>query len=293
MLWMLVSIGAGVARADEPGLDSRFDCLIEPLTIIELGSPVQGIIQSVTVRESDLIEAGQVLATLDSSVERAALDQARARARMTGEIGSREAELELARQSKARIDELFEKSMASKQQRDEAHAKVRVAEMALRQAKDRQALAHYDYKWAEEVLNRRTVRSPISGVVVEVLAHPGEFVYENPIMTIAQIDPLRVDVILPMEMYGQLQPGARGVVFPEVGDREHYATVAVIESIMDPGSSTFSARLELPNNGRLIPGGQRCEVAFVPASELPDDALAGVPAHSAGDRADALEVARP
>jgi RND family efflux transporter MFP subunit len=271
---MMLAAGALSGHAEPVNSESRFDCLIEPLTVIELGSPVQGIIESVGVRESDRIERGQVLATLDSSVERAAMDQAKARAAMTGEIESRRAELELARQSKARIDELFEKSMASKQQRDEAHAKVRVAEMALQQARDRQVIAQYDYRWAAEVLNRRTVRSPISGVVVEVLAHPGEFVYENPIMTIAQVDPLRVDVILPIELYGSLEPGAHGVVYPEVGSEEHYASVSVVESIMDPGSSTFSATLELPNTGLLIPGGQRCEIAFLPAKGLDPDALA-------------------
>jgi len=273
-LCWLPALLVDAAQVEPSELDQRFDCLIEPLTMIELGSPVQGIIESVAVRDSDLIAPGQVLATLDSSVERAALDQARARARMKGEIGSREAELELARQSKRRIDELFEKSMASTQQRDEAHAKVRVAEMALQQALDRQAVAEYDYKWAKEVLNRRTIRSPMSGVVVEVFAHPGEFVYENPVMSIAQVDPLRVDVILPIELYGTLKPGARGVVYPELGGREHYATVAVVESLMDPGSSTFSARLELPNTEHLIPGGQRCEITFLPTGGPEGEALA-------------------
>ena len=181
---LLVSLAALIqlpAVADDMLADQRFDCLIEPLKVINVGSPVQGVIQSLAVERSQLINRGDVLAQIESGVEQASLAQAEVRARMDGEIKSRDADLELALQSKARIDELVERSMASSQQQDEAHAKVQVARMALQQAEERQTLAHLESKWAEKVLQRRTIRSPISGVVVEVQTNPGEFVYENPI----------------------------------------------------------------------------------------------------------------
>lgn len=262
------------ASADDR-LNERFDCLIEPMMVIEVGSPVQGVIQSIAVERSRLVEKGDVLAVLESDVELASLAQARARARMDGEVEARKADLELALQSKARIDELFGRSMVSSQQKDEADAKVQVARMALQQAEERQELAGYELQWASQVVKRRTIRSPISGVVVEVRAFPGEFVYENPIMTIAQINPLRVEVILPVELFGELKEGMRAEVFPEVADGVKYAAeVSVVDRLIDTGSSTFGARLELLNAEHQIPGGQRCELAFVGDEDPGGDQLA-------------------
>lgn len=267
----LFSIPAG---AVEPLITQRFDCLIEPLKVINVGSPVQGVIESLAVDRSQLISQGDVLARIESGVEKASLAQAEVRAEMDGEIKSREADLELAMQSKARIDELIKKSMASSQQQDEAHAQVEIARMALQQAKERQTLARLESKWAEQVLNRRTIRSPISGVVVEVQTNPGEFVYENPIMQVAQLNPLRIEVILPIEMFGLIEPGMEGVVYPEIGGLAERASITVIDRLMDPGSSTFGVRLELDNSNYTIPGGQRCEIAFAPATSDQNETLA-------------------
>ena len=260
--------GSAPLTADDSGYaGERFDCLIEPMMVINVGSPAQGIIKSLKVERSELVEAGQVIADLQSDVELAALEQARARAQMVGEIRAREADLALAHQSKSRVAELFEKSMASTQQRDEAYAKVKVAEMAVKQAIERRSLAEHEYNWSRAILQRRTIKSPIAGVVVERRAYPGEFVYENPIMTIAQVNPLRVEVILPIELYGQLKTGMSAQVYPEIGGVPRPATISVIDRLMDPGSSTFGARLELPNENYEIPGGQRCEIAFLETSE--------------------------
>jgi RND family efflux transporter MFP subunit len=263
----VLSVAACIASSGtsaNDALSERFDCLIEPLMVIEVGSPVQGVIKSIAVERSRLVEKGDVLAELESEVELASLAQARARAQMDGEIEARNADLDLALQSKARIDELSERKMVSSQQKDEADAEVQVAKMAVQQAIERKQLAEFEYRWAKQVVKRRTIRSPISGVVVELRAFPGEFVYENPIMTIAQINPLRVEVILPVELFGKLKEGMRAEVFPEVAAGNMFdAEVSVVDRLIDTGSSTFGARLELLNAEHQIPGGQRCELAFL------------------------------
>ena len=258
-------------------LAERFDCLIEPMMVIEIGSPVQGVIKSIAVERSRLVEKGDILAELESDVELASLAQARARAQMDGELEARKADLDLALQSLARINELAERQMVSSQQKDEAVAEVQVARMAVQQAKERKELAEHELRWASQVVKRRTIRSPISGVVVELRAFPGEFVYENPIMTIAQINPLRVEVILPVELFGKLKEGMRAEVFPEVADGDKFdAEVSVVDRLIDTGSSTFGARLDLVNAEHQIPGGQRCELAFLTNDEPEAEQLAAL-----------------
>jgi RND family efflux transporter MFP subunit len=250
----------------------RFDCLIEPQMVVAVGSPVQGVIKTLEVKRSDLVEKGQVIARLNSTVEEASLAQARVRAQMDGEILARLADEDLAEQKLSRTAELFEKNMVSSQQLDEAKAEHQVARMAVRQARERKQLSQQELVWASEVVDRRTIVSPIDGVVIEPNAYPGEFVYDNPIVRIAQIDPLRVEVLLPARHFDQLREGMRALVYPELSSETVEATVAVVDRMIDTGSSTFGAQLELPNPEHLIPSGQKCEIVFVPQVDV--DALA-------------------
>ena len=65
-----------------------FDCLIEPKMSVLVGAPIQGIIDTLEVERNDLVEAGQVVATLRSEVEVAAMEHARVRATQARHRGS-------------------------------------------------------------------------------------------------------------------------------------------------------------------------------------------------------------
>ena len=61
----------------------NFDCLIEPGKIVDVGSPVSGIIAKVYAERGDMVKLGQPLSRLNSAVEQAALELARTRANST------------------------------------------------------------------------------------------------------------------------------------------------------------------------------------------------------------------
>jgi RND family efflux transporter MFP subunit len=244
-----------------------FDCLIEPKMSVMVGAPIQGIIDTLEVERSDFVEADQILATLRSEVEVAAMEHARVRATMVSDIQAREADLELAEVNMRRIDELIEKQLVSAQQRDEAYAQQQVARMALRQARDNKRLYEQEFVRAQEIVEQRIVRSPIAGVVVEVRAFPGEFVFENPIVAVAQIDPLRVEAILPARYFGQMRKGMIALIEPEIqSDEPLSGLVSSVDRLIDAASGTFSIYLELPNEGNRTPAGQRCTVTFSEAN---------------------------
>ncbi|MEX0957994.1 MAG: efflux RND transporter periplasmic adaptor subunit [Burkholderiales bacterium] len=255
----------GIATA-LPASAADFDCIIEAHQNIEVRSPVEAVIESVEVRRGDLVRKGQVLVTLQSGPERAALELARSRAQMSGELLAAEARLELAQKKHARAQELYKQNFVSVNALDEAEAEMRFATEQLRQAKESQKLAQLEEDRAAEVLALRTIRSPLSGVVVEVTQQPGEFATSNlqaPIVKLAQIDPLDVEVILPVSMYGKINRGDIAVVMPEqpVGGR-HRAKVSVVDRTIDAASGTFGVQLALPNPGGKIPAGARCRVRF-------------------------------
>jgi RND family efflux transporter MFP subunit len=250
--------------APEGDLSSHFDCVIEPAETVELGSPVTGVLQAVHVERGDFVAAGEAVAELESEVERAAAELARARTRLQGSIKSREASFELGQRRNQRVNQLFESETLSLDLRDQAQTEAKIAELELLDAQEHRRLATLELQQALALLNRRTIRSPVSGVVMSRDMSAGEVVVdEKTILTIAQIDPLRVEVILPSALYGSIEPGMRAAVEPELGEQIHIASVSIVDRVIDAASGTFGVQLELPNPEHSIPGGLHCQVQFL------------------------------
>ena len=266
--WLLAGCSSLALNAHGQNLNSEdFDCLIEPNVSVMVGTPIQGVIDAIEVERSEFVEAGQIIATLKSGVEIAAMEQARFKAAMRSEIQARQADLELAEVNMRRTEELIEKQMVPLQERDEAVAQLEVAKMALTQARDNQRLHDHEYARARELVEQRVIRSPIAGVVTELRAFPGEFVYENPIVTIAQLNPLRVEAILPARFFGQIDEGMLATIEPEIAsDTPLESAISSIDRLIDTASGTFLVRLEIANPEYRIPGGQRCTVKFYSAN---------------------------
>jgi RND family efflux transporter MFP subunit len=245
---------------------SEYDCMIEARQAIEIRSPVEAMIESVRVKRGDSVTKGQVLVTLESGPERAAFALAQSRAQAVGEIKAAEARVDITLKKLRRADELVKQNFVSVNARDEAEAEHKLASEELRRAQENQKIAQHEAKRASEVLAMRTIRSPFKGVVVEVLLKPGEFgaiTFKDPILKLAEIDPLHVEVILPVSLYGQVKPKQRATVMPEQPVGGRYDTVVrIVDKVVDAASGTFGVRLELPNKNFALPAGVRCKVQF-------------------------------
>ena len=267
------SLGTSNASATE------FECVIEPHQVVKLASPVVGVIARLDVDRGDIVRQGQTVGKLEDGVEAAMLALAQARATNEYVTKSQEARLQFLRSKYKRQNELFSKSIGSKASLEEADAEAKVAEQQLKEAGLTREVAYLEIRHAEEVLKQRTLRSPIDGVVVERLLVPGEYRNEqSPILTLAQINPLRVEVFLSTAYYGQVRIGSKAEVRPEppVGGA-YSATVTVVDRVLDAASGTFGVRLELPNPELLLPAGIACKVLFErPLEGIPDSADAGM-----------------
>lgn len=242
-------------------------CLIEPYQKIELRSAVEALIETVHVERGSVVRKGQPLVQLNSGVEQAALAGARYRAIMEGQVRSSEARLNYARDKHRRRDELSRQNFTSAQDRDDAYAEMRVAEAELVEAKDNRELSALETKRLEELLRQRTLTSPFNGIVTEVMQHPGELAQTGegarPILRMAQIHPLRVEVVLPVALYASLKQGAPAEVEAEAPSKGRYkANVQIVDKVVDSASGTFGVRLELPNPSGNILAGVKCRVRF-------------------------------
>ena len=263
-IWLWLAVWAtghplNYARAAE----AVFDGLIEPFLVVEVGSEVPGVLDSVKVDRGDMVKAGQVVATLRSQVERANLELARVRAQMESTVKLKRTALEFARRNSQRVKEVYDAKALAFQKWDEVETQRIMAENELAEALEQKQLYELEQRQAVEVLRRKTILSPVSGVVMERHLSKGEYVEDKPVVKIAQIDPLNVEVILPVARIGSVKVGMKATVMPEapVGG-EHEATVTIVDKVIDAASGTFGVRLEMPNPDYAIPPGLKCKVGF-------------------------------
>jgi RND family efflux transporter MFP subunit len=244
----------------------EYDCVIEARQAVDVRSQAEGVIESVLINRGESVKKGQLLAKLSSGPELAAVNLARSRATMEGELKAAETRLEISKKKYERADELHKKSFVTANAKDEAEAEYRLAQEQLRAAQESRKLAELEVKRAEEVLAQRSIHSPVNGVVVALLLRPGELASSNqkdPIVKLMEIDPLNVELVLPVQQYGKIKVGQRARVVPEqpVGG-SYTAAVEVVDPTLDAASGTFGVRLRLPNPGYKIPAGVKCRARF-------------------------------
>ena len=257
-------MAGSLPAAQEP---EGFHCVITPSQTVELGSPVPGQLHEVLVDRSDTVTAGQVVASLDSRLETAGLEIARFRAETDTEVSLREAAYAIDRRTARRLRSLAATKVASAQDKDRAARESRLSAWRVQRAKDDLALQALELARAEAALDRRKIRSPIDGIVVARLHNPGEYIEDDPLMRIVKLDPLYIEAILPMRLFGSIRPGMGAEVFPELeGGNSHDASVVLVDPMGDAGSGTFGVRLSLPNPDNRIPAGLKCRVQIRPES---------------------------
>jgi membrane fusion protein, heavy metal efflux system len=240
-------------------------CLIEPERIAEIGSQVIGVVESVNVERGDVVRKGQVLATLRADVERASVQVAQSRNQTIAEVRTAEANLNLARVTQKRQEDLVDRHFISRQALDKSIADTAIAEQRLALSREQLRTSGSELALARAQLNQRTIRSPISGIVTDRFVGAGERVEEKALFRIAKIDPLRVEMVVSAASYGTISKGMWISVVPQLPNMQPLeAKVVLVDKLIDGASNTFRVRATIQNKDFAIPSGLRCKV------ELPE-----------------------
>ena len=243
----------------------ELDCVIQPSAVVDVGSAVPGMVETLQVDRSDLVSKGAVVARLESSVERATLALAQARASLDTAIELRQQKAAFGYLTQQRNQALLHKSAISMHDMDQLKTETRIAKLQVKQERENKRIAELEYQRAQAVVQRRSVRSPVDGVVMERFKSVGEYVEDDPLLRVAQLDPLHVEVIVPVAHLGQITPGMQAQVTAVVpGADTHLAKVERVDRVADAASGTYGVRLSLANPQYLIPAGLRCSLHFLP-----------------------------
>ena len=197
-----------------------FDCMIEPWETVSVRSPIIGRIDAIHVERADLVSKGDLLVELDADLSKAELEMARKRAEMTASIRAFEAKSLLGSKRSKRAQELFARDAMALDERDAILLEKKVSDYDLQEARDQHNLARLQLDREEAHFQQRRIKSPFDGVVADRLMSVGEVVDEETVLELAQIDPLRVEVILPAKtgaQAGVIAPGINHILAPQSG----------------------------------------------------------------------------
>ena len=244
-----------------------FDCMLEPTQTVEISSPVIGVLDKVYVQRGDKVHKDQVVAALESTAETAAADLALYKSRLTAPTETAEHKIKFSKLKFQRRSDMHAEDFMSAQDQDEAENELRLAEAEFKAAQESREIAKLEWKQQKGQLDLRTFRSPFDGVVVDQMLYPGEVVepsgQKKTILKLAQLDPLRVYVILPMSVFGKIKPGMKVDVRPEMPVGGHYVGyVMIIDRIVNAASGTFGVFLKVANPKLDVPAGVKCKAEF-------------------------------
>ena len=150
---------------------------LQPLTQVDVGSELSGLVEEVRVDFNDTVKRGQVLARLDTQRLEATAVQGR------GSLASAEARMREAQATvietglkNGRCAKLAQKQMCSADDLDASRAALARAEAVVASAKAEVAVAKATLEERETELSKAVILSPIDGIVLKRLIEPGQTV---------------------------------------------------------------------------------------------------------------------
>lgn len=260
------TVAAWTHGSSDEVLPPTFDGVAQPHRVIHLGAATDGLLRSVSVDLGDHVEAGQVVAQIDVAVAEAQVELARATAERGTQRAIVEARLRDARRRLAKQESLLADGIAMVETVDAIRTEVQLEELALAREAEQQTIAELELRRAEATVAQATIATPVTGVVLERHLSPGEILSragQDEVLTIAELDPLVVEVHVPIEHYDRIQLGTRAVVrLDGTGQATHTAEVRAKNAVVETASRTFRVQLHLPNPDHRLPAGLRCRVSF-------------------------------
>lgn len=203
---------------------------------------VPGELQGLALREGDAVQAGQVVARIDRVEGTARLQQAQQQA------DAAKAQIDIAERQWTNNKALVDQGFISRSALDTSQNNLAAA-----QANHKAALAAVDL--ARKGLEDTVLRAPISGVVAQRLAQPGERVaIDARIVEIVDLSRLEVEATLSAADSVDLRVGQQATLQVEGSTRPVPARVARINPSAQAGSRSVLAYLAISDTTGLRQG---------------------------------------
>ena len=250
-----------------------------------LATDQPGTLETIGAVEGERVEAGQVIAKLKSKVAEAAVAVA-------AKTASSDIDIRFAQAAHAVAVKELEKSLEANRRNSGNIPDIEIArlelaakraELQIEKATLDQEIARLTLDQKQAELDRHTIKSPLDGIVIEVIKHPGEAVQQgDPIMHVVNTDVVRVEGFVTVGEAARVRPGdpveARidasrlDGLPPELAEMTFDGTVMFVDPTVGTigGDIRVWARVENPEN--LLKAGLPATMTITPSGEIPSTA---------------------
>jgi len=209
-------------------------------------SQITGVVLETSAEEGDFVEAGQVLARVETD-------------RYRLEVVKAEAALKRLETDYQRKKELFDRELVSADDFERVSAELQAQKAA--------------FELAKLDLEHTSIRAPISGYVSERLVRPGNLVkLHDPVFSVTSYDPLLAVLHVPERELSVLQKGLEVAMSLDAWPGQTFAGEIIrISPVVDPGTGTFRVTAQVRDRGRMLKPGLfgRIEVLYDLRHDVP------------------------
>jgi len=256
----------GLACSAQAGDGMVFTGVTEAVRDLALSLSVDGVVRELKVAEGTAVKAGAPLLHLDDRLEEYEVKR-------RALIVENHATLEASRQKRGIVESMLKSSRALHQKSGTVSAEqVQQLEMSyhdvvgtIRSLEGEKAREKVEYEIARTQLERRTLVSPISGIVTVIDVDVGERVRGGePIVRVVDLSSCYLIANIEETYARRLKSGTRHTVDVRVGDEwvSRQAEVTFVSPVADPASSLVKVKLKIPNETGDIRPGMPGRIAF-------------------------------
>jgi len=223
-----ITVAATVAREESWPTTLEAVGTVRAARGVNLASETSGEIIAISIESGQRVEAGQLLVTLNDSVEQAELRRA-------------EANLVLARQLYDRDASLVKQKSIPQSQYDRSRADLDAAMASLAEIEAR--------------LDNKRVVAPFSGTVGIIQVKVGDYIESGtPITTLQDLSSLDVDFSVPEQYFPQLQRGQPITLATSTSARIYTGHLQALDAAVDAATRNLALRARLDDSEGLLPG---------------------------------------
>jgi RND family efflux transporter MFP subunit len=265
-----VAVSAVLAQAKEWPSGYEATGTVRARTSAAISSRIMGYVQQVSVQVGDRVRQGQLLITIDSSdlepnVRRAEAGRTEAQSAVPeadSAVAAAKANLDLAQTTFKRIEDLASKNSISRQEFDESSARLKAAQANYDMARARRtqldsklAQADQEVRSASVMRDYSRIAAPFPGVVTAKSVEPGNLATPGaPLLTIEKEDGFRLEASVDESRLASVKAGQSARVSIDSIGEDLTARVGEVVPSIDPGSRTYTVKIDLPANSRIRSG---------------------------------------
>lgn len=271
---------------------------VQPFKEASIFARATGYLKSRPVDIGDHVNAGQLLAEIDTpeidaqlAESKAALEQSKA------SVAKAEADADLAKRTLERFEDLVKRDTGgvSEQQLDQTRAQSQQAASAVAEAKANVVAAEAAVQRLSVLQGFEKVIAPFAGTITARSFDPGAYVSAGSgreLFRLVQSDPMLVYVNVPQTYSTNVRAGDLARLHVRnYTDREFTGTVTRTSGALDPATRTLNVELQFPNPDAALLAGMYGQVSLCVDPQQQQKPSLIVPSSALVYNADGLRIA--